>query len=323
MLGSTSFSLANVNDYAATLSQIGSALSPTGDILLYGCNVGAGAEGRAFVDAFAALTGADVAVSDNLTGSAALGEDWVLEVTSGVVESAPIAIAGLDGTLAIGSSNANYDLATFAQLAQLSRFAYPDTVGSSLSGALSGIGWSLKGEATCQTTATNDISTVPIDAHAICATRNEGGRKEMAIAFEGTKSGTDFITNAANLGFTEYYKSIRTEVIAWLKDAVRFNYDAIYITGHSLGGAAAQIALLDIMGGKSLPIWKSTPTANIPLNSGDRISDAGLSDTELTYVQERISGATFGAPDIRIDATKTSRLSISQTTVSFNNLKVG
>ncbi|MFZ4526511.1 MAG: DUF4347 domain-containing protein, partial [Chlorobium sp.] len=36
MLGSTLFSLANVNDYAVQLSQIGSSLSPSGDILLYG-----------------------------------------------------------------------------------------------------------------------------------------------------------------------------------------------------------------------------------------------------------------------------------------------
>ncbi|MEI7934994.1 MAG: DUF4347 domain-containing protein, partial [Chlorobiaceae bacterium] len=41
-LGSTTLSGSTINNYSATLSQIGASLSPTGDILLYGCNVGAG-----------------------------------------------------------------------------------------------------------------------------------------------------------------------------------------------------------------------------------------------------------------------------------------
>jgi len=47
----------------------------SGDILLYGCNVGAGAEGLAFVESVARLSQADVAASDDVTGSAALGGD--------------------------------------------------------------------------------------------------------------------------------------------------------------------------------------------------------------------------------------------------------
>ena len=66
------------------------ALAPDADILLYGCNVAAGKTGRQFVQRFSQLTGADVAASSNLTGSAALGGDWELEVTIGNVE-APIA----------------------------------------------------------------------------------------------------------------------------------------------------------------------------------------------------------------------------------------
>jgi hypothetical protein len=49
-----------------------------------------GETGRQFVQLLNQLTGADVAASSNLTGSAALGGDWELEVTIGRVE-APIA----------------------------------------------------------------------------------------------------------------------------------------------------------------------------------------------------------------------------------------
>jgi len=87
MLGSTSLSLATMNDYAVQLAQISSSLTSTGDILLYGCNVGDGEDGLAFIDELAQLTGADVAASDDLTGNAALGGNWELEVQSGVHDS--------------------------------------------------------------------------------------------------------------------------------------------------------------------------------------------------------------------------------------------
>lgn len=66
------------------------AFAPDADILLYGCNVAAGETGRQFVRFLSQLTGADVAASNNLTGSAALGGDWELEVKFGNV-AAPVA----------------------------------------------------------------------------------------------------------------------------------------------------------------------------------------------------------------------------------------
>ena len=44
-------------------------------------------EGEAFVDSIAELTGADVAASEDLTGSALLGGDWELEYHTGDVEA--------------------------------------------------------------------------------------------------------------------------------------------------------------------------------------------------------------------------------------------
>lgn len=66
-------------------SRLGNALTEGADVVLYGCDVGAGHEGAAFVHALAAALGADVAASDDATGAAALGGDWDLEVHSGVV----------------------------------------------------------------------------------------------------------------------------------------------------------------------------------------------------------------------------------------------
>ena len=86
-LGSVSLNLKNITEYKAQLTALGNALSETGDILFYGCNVAADAEGQRFIDNLAALTGANVAASDDPTGAAALGGDWELEVTTGSVKA--------------------------------------------------------------------------------------------------------------------------------------------------------------------------------------------------------------------------------------------
>ncbi len=87
-IGGTRLDLGNVDDHAATLGAIGAALSESGDILFYGCDIAAGEDGAALIARIAALTGADVAASDDLTGAAALGGDWVLESAIGEIEAA-------------------------------------------------------------------------------------------------------------------------------------------------------------------------------------------------------------------------------------------
>ncbi|UTW06976.1 cadherin domain-containing protein [Pseudomonas benzenivorans] len=76
--------LQNRTDDLATL---GAALTIDGDLLLYGCAVASG-EGNAFVSAMATATGADVAASDNATGSEVLRGDWQLETATGGIEAA-------------------------------------------------------------------------------------------------------------------------------------------------------------------------------------------------------------------------------------------
>ena len=88
-LGSSVLSSATLPTYGHLLSRIGSALSNEGDILIYGCDVASGPEGRAFIEQLALLTGADVAASDDRTGASILGGDAELEVTFGDVTTNP------------------------------------------------------------------------------------------------------------------------------------------------------------------------------------------------------------------------------------------
>jgi hypothetical protein len=73
--------------HAQQLQQIGAALSEQGDLLFYGCNVGAGSEGPAFLTQVAALTQADLAASANWTGQASTAGDWLLETQVGTIQT--------------------------------------------------------------------------------------------------------------------------------------------------------------------------------------------------------------------------------------------
>jgi Ca2+-binding RTX toxin-like protein len=102
LLGSTSLTEASLNAGAAGWQQWRSALGEGASILLYGCHVGATEAGRSFVSALAALTGAAVAASQTLTGSARLGGEWLLGVRSGNADTRSVLdFAAFGGTLAV------------------------------------------------------------------------------------------------------------------------------------------------------------------------------------------------------------------------------
>jgi len=86
-LGTGKLNLSDLPAYAAQLQSWSAALTGDADILLYGCNVAQGELGQAFVQIMSQLTGTDVAASDDLTGSSALGGDWTLEYQTGRLES--------------------------------------------------------------------------------------------------------------------------------------------------------------------------------------------------------------------------------------------
>ena len=103
-LGTTALTNENLSRYADALHSIGAALSPGGDLLLYGCNVAEGRIGATFVAQLAQATGADVAASTNPTGAMALGGDAVLERHSGTVESIALAVVSSGGLLAANTA---------------------------------------------------------------------------------------------------------------------------------------------------------------------------------------------------------------------------
>ncbi|MDO9105487.1 MAG: DUF4347 domain-containing protein [Methylovulum sp.] len=86
-LGSLLLDKPSLATHQGELQAIRQSLGPNADILLYGCNVGAGATGQAFIHDLGLVTGADIAASNNSTGSTMLGGDWNLEVAQGQIDS--------------------------------------------------------------------------------------------------------------------------------------------------------------------------------------------------------------------------------------------
>jgi glucose/arabinose dehydrogenase len=108
-LGNQRLDVDTLINYAGTIQNWSNALGADADLLFYGCNVAYGEAGANFVKQFKELTGADIAASDDLTGSASLGGDWELEVKEGEIETESVfsatAIAEYDSVFATYNGN--------------------------------------------------------------------------------------------------------------------------------------------------------------------------------------------------------------------------
>jgi hypothetical protein len=91
-LGDSRLTANDLAGYANALAGWRGALSASADLLFYGCDVARGQDGRALVQALHVLTGAGVAASTDLTGSALRGGNWDLEYHAGAVHT-PVAFS--------------------------------------------------------------------------------------------------------------------------------------------------------------------------------------------------------------------------------------
>ncbi|HEY8085233.1 MAG TPA: DUF4347 domain-containing protein, partial [Methylophilaceae bacterium] len=86
-IGNTQLNAAVLAKNADIIANWGKAFNANGDILIYGCDVAETAAGQALVAKLGQLTKTDVAASEDLTGSAAKGGNWVLEYQTGTIDT--------------------------------------------------------------------------------------------------------------------------------------------------------------------------------------------------------------------------------------------
>ena len=87
LLGDQLFNQQTLSQRANQISGWKRVFTPGADMLVYGCSVASTADGRAFVDNLARLTGTDVAASTTVTGSGTLGGDLALEYATGQIQA--------------------------------------------------------------------------------------------------------------------------------------------------------------------------------------------------------------------------------------------
>ena len=86
-LGNSYLNGENIESYQTQLQKWRESLTENADILLYGCNVAEGELGENFIHRLSEITQADIAASDDLTGNSDLGGDWILEATTGFIDT--------------------------------------------------------------------------------------------------------------------------------------------------------------------------------------------------------------------------------------------
>ncbi|WP_252317228.1 MULTISPECIES: DUF4347 domain-containing protein [Symbiopectobacterium] len=86
---------------AADLATLGAALTESGDLLLYGCEVTQNS-GQSFVTLLAQITGADIAASNDATG---FGGDWNLEMQTGAIEATALHMDSYQHTLHVNNTD--------------------------------------------------------------------------------------------------------------------------------------------------------------------------------------------------------------------------
>ncbi|NEO55452.1 MAG: DUF4347 domain-containing protein [Okeania sp. SIO3B5] len=87
-LGNSILNLNNIHQYTENIQKWGKCLSAGAEILIYGCQVARGKEGKEFVRQLHQITGANIAASETLTGNANKGGNWNLEIIFGQLKSA-------------------------------------------------------------------------------------------------------------------------------------------------------------------------------------------------------------------------------------------
>ncbi len=116
-LGSSHLDAGTIAQQTDLLHSWQAYLSADADILFYGCDVAAGAQGQALISAIASATGADVAASADAVGRTANGLDWSLEKTTGDIEAkilAPDVYASELGVPTITAINGKVGVSTSA-----------------------------------------------------------------------------------------------------------------------------------------------------------------------------------------------------------------
>ncbi len=197
LLGSSTLNTDNLNQYASQLAIIGKALSHNGELLVYGCNVAQGETGVQFINRLAQYTGVAVAASDDLTGNAKQGGDWVLEASTGIIATPVFSALEYADTLSVNSTNntQSYPGHSLGEFRNQLAFAVIKADGSVVTWGGSSYGGSSRAVA-AQLDGSIDVKQIFSTSGAFAALRSDGS----VVTWGDSDFGGDSSAVAAQLG---------------------------------------------------------------------------------------------------------------------------
>ncbi len=298
--------------YAADLATIKASLAPDANILVYGCDFAANADGNAAAHLLASLTGANVAASTNLTGGTAEGGDFVLEDQVGRV-SAPAILAttiaaDYDGLLAAQNTGAFTITTGTSGTAMSSATVATATTADGAVKIVVTVTPNANNSAGSITTNTAGTFDTTAPASAYTTSVNGAAALEETLQFGGTAGGSDG-ANTATIAIA-YFDA---------KTGAAINVTNPVIDIDRIGGSAVNSSKTSVSNSSDLAI--ATTGATLTRLSGSStaftVSSSDIAETVNTALASGFS------PDANADPTKgtsagTVEVNGSYSTLTFN-----
>lgn len=226
------------------------------------------------------------------------------EALSDRSKSAPVLVTEGNDQLA---ANPDFNYADALQAAVFAQAAYDHK--TPLTALLAQLGWS---------PMTLSSSRLEVShAYAFAGRREDAqGGVQFALAFEGSNSPFDLVqfrdwthANLSRYGWSDYYASLQPLMARVLREALTARDQGqdveLVIAGHSLGGAAASVALADLFLPPQGPLW---PDSSAPLQAKSRIYNhpelAKWTPEQIRSLLPDTQAYVFGAPSFLIDPNK-------------------
>lgn len=297
-LGNTSLNSNTLPDYAGMLQSWAGAFSQDADLLFYGCDLAADTTGQDFVRQIAALTGADVAASSDLTGSSALGGDWELEFSTGSIEASEFlsdwAKAAYQNVLATYTVTTTNDIVDAGDGVLSLREAI-DQANASV-GVADTIGFSTSGTITLtsQLTLTDSAKTTINGGNTITISGNNAVRVfQVNIGATAELNGLTISGGRATQGRDFYGGGINNLGALVVNNSTITGNTAVLSGGISNGGRDSTLG--GNVTSATLSLNNSTISNNTSTSSGGAIGNVGTAAINNSTVSGNSGGTNGGA----------------------------
>ena len=276
-----------------TFTALNAALRKGGDLLFYGCELAQGAKGEQFIDIIKNNTHIDIAASNNLTGNAALGGDWDLEIHRGDINASP-----LEQSIA---------LKDFTSVLETFNFTASDVTNEGGTTSANDVIVNESGASTNFSLVVNG-ATQGVDA-------NTAFRQYAYLGYDGGP-GTE---TSVTLSFTgsQTFSPASLYIINWTAGNATFTFTSNIsgsVSTSSLGNGASQSVNLSALAANTSVI---TITANVPFKAG--IDDIVLENIVAPDTTPPTSSIAVADTALRVGETSLVTITFSEAVVGFTN----